>query len=87
MVSGPLCSCTGYIIQMPFSGSISCAQGWVSLGAQVDSQTGDEQFQALAKYAVDLTAKASVLDPVSRSAPPCLPYCGWRRCRSTVQST
>lgn len=31
---------------------------------QVDSQTGDEQFQALAKYAVDLTAKASVLDPV-----------------------
>jgi hypothetical protein len=32
---------------------------------QVDSQTGDEQFQALAKYAVDLTAKASVLDPVS----------------------
>ncbi len=36
----------------------------VKLRSQVDSQTGDEQFQALSKYAVNLTAKAATLDPV-----------------------
>ena len=32
---------------------------------QVDTQSGDEQFEALLKYSIDLTAKASVLDPVN----------------------
>ena len=31
----------------------------------VDSQTGDEQFEALQKYGQDLTAQAAHLDPVS----------------------
>jgi ATP-dependent Clp protease ATP-binding subunit ClpB len=31
---------------------------------KVDSQTADDQFDALAKYGVDLTAKAAELDPV-----------------------
>ena len=30
----------------------------------VDSQTGDEQFEALAKFGQDLTAQAAHLDPV-----------------------
>ena len=30
----------------------------------VDSSTGDQQFEALLKYGVDLTAKASRLDPI-----------------------
>ena len=33
-------------------------------GKKVDSQTADEQFDALAKYGIDLTAKAAELDPV-----------------------
>lgn len=31
---------------------------------QVDSATADTQFDALAKYGIDLTAKAAELDPV-----------------------
>ena len=33
----------------------------------IDSQTGDEQFDALQKYGHDLTAQAAHLDPVSES--------------------
>lgn len=30
----------------------------------MDSSTGDQQFDALSKFGVDLTAKAATLDPV-----------------------
>lgn len=33
-------------------------------GATVDSQNADQEFEALLKYGVDLTAKVAVLDPV-----------------------
>lgn len=33
----------------------------------MDSQGGDENYEALSKYAVDLTAKAESLDPVRHS--------------------
>lgn len=33
-------------------------------GKSVDSATGDENFEALLKYGVDLTADAAKLDPV-----------------------
>ena len=59
--------CIGCVVGLLFSVHLCSGVGVVDM--QVDSQTGDEQFQALAKYAVDLTAKASVLDPVSRLCP------------------
>lgn len=34
---------------------------------QVDTQNADENFEALSKYAINLTAKASKLDPVSQT--------------------
>ena len=33
-------------------------------GASVDTDTGDQKFEALQKYGTDLTAKAAQLDPV-----------------------
>lgn len=33
-------------------------------GAPMESQSGDQAFEALQKYGVDLTAKVAVLDPV-----------------------
>ncbi len=33
-------------------------------GAPVDTDTGDQQFEALQKYGTDLTAKAAQLDPI-----------------------
>lgn len=41
----------------------------VRSGLQVDSQGGDENYEALSKYAVDLTAKAESLDPVRSHIP------------------
>ena len=36
----------------------------VRKGAAVNSDTADQQFEALAKYGTDLTAKAAQLDPI-----------------------
>ena len=36
----------------------------VRKGAAVNSDTGDQQFEALQKYGTDLTAKAAQLDPI-----------------------
>eukprot|EP00884_Botryococcus_braunii_P013589 jgi/Botrbrau1/22230/Bobra.168_1s0061.1 len=43
---------------------IKAIQDLRTTGATVDSATGDQQFDALAKYGQDLTAKVATLDPV-----------------------
>eukprot|EP00208_Stichococcus_sp_RCC1054_P006290 CAMPEP_0206140698 /NCGR_PEP_ID=MMETSP1473-20131121/10363_1 /ASSEMBLY_ACC=CAM_ASM_001109 /TAXON_ID=1461547 /ORGANISM="Stichococcus sp, Strain RCC1054" /LENGTH=900 /DNA_ID=CAMNT_0053534945 /DNA_START=192 /DNA_END=2894 /DNA_ORIENTATION=+ len=42
----------------------SAVEGMRGADSKVDSQGGDENYEALSKYAVDLTAKAESLDPV-----------------------
>lgn len=42
----------------------SALKGMRGKDTKIDSQTGDEQFEALQKYGQDLTAQAAHLDPV-----------------------